>query len=176
MLFDSCPGDLSRLLTGYNAFLASRPPLWQQIVLQGGILAGLVLALWRLAHSGVSRALTSLLPGMLGGAVPAVGLLACLLFAVQLLAKLSNALYWDNLVRLSSRTAPQLFLYSHRDPLVPSSAVEAVAARTVAAGRSVTTKVWSNSKHVDHLKHNPQEYSDTVLAFVAKAVQAHHRS
>ncbi len=50
-----------------------------------------------------------------------------------------NARYWHVLVQYSLPTAPQLYLYSKGDLLVPYTAVEEVARRAAAAGRNVST-------------------------------------
>jgi hypothetical protein len=177
-LFDSCPGDFGHVCTPYKAFVATQPPLLVLAAVHAGglsLLGLLAVSLWRASPS--LPAYPSLL-GLAGNELVArssMSMLAALgaFSLLKLVATLANARYWHALVNFSPAQTPHLFLYSRHDPLVHFESIEEVARRVAATGRPVTLQMFSNSTHVDHMKHEPDRYRSIVSDFVAAAVARH---
>jgi pimeloyl-ACP methyl ester carboxylesterase len=61
---------------------------------------------------------------------------------------------------------PQLFLYSHDDPLMPFQEVAGLARARKERGVPVYEKVWEQSRHCAHLIDHPDDYEQAVGLFL----------
>eukprot|EP00884_Botryococcus_braunii_P020862 jgi/Botrbrau1/745/Bobra.0181s0004.1 len=70
---------------------------------------------------------------------------------------------------------PQLFLYSAADALIPTSEVQRFMRIQEARGARVTSHLWANTKHCEHYRVHPEQYTELLLNFVS-GLQAPHES
>ena len=66
--------------------------------------------------------------------------------------------------------APQLYLYSSADVLIPAAHVEACMAQQAQRGVRVEGRRWEESGHCEHLRRHPEEYAALVRSFVERAL------
>jgi pimeloyl-ACP methyl ester carboxylesterase len=66
--------------------------------------------------------------------------------------------------------APQLYLYSSADALIPAAHVEAFMAQQARRGLRVEARRWEDSGHCEHLRRHPEEYTALVRRFVKRAL------
>jgi len=66
--------------------------------------------------------------------------------------------------------APQLYLYSCADALIPAPQVESFMAQQAARGVSVDAHCWPDSPHCEHLRYHPEHYRRLVHAFLRRCL------
>ena len=73
----------------------------------------------------------------------------------------SSGAFHRNWLRL-----PSLFLYSRADPIGVADIIEGVMEKWRLQDVSISYKCWDHSPHVSHFHHHPDEYVETLLAFL----------
>ncbi|XP_070198944.1 transmembrane protein 53-B-like [Littorina saxatilis] len=73
----------------------------------------------------------------------------------------SSAAFHGNSLRL-----PSLFLYSRADPIGVADIIEGIIDKWRSQQIPVSHKCWDHSPHVSHFHHHPDEYVETLLAFL----------
>ena len=73
--------------------------------------------------------------------------------------------------QIAAPLAPQLYLYSTCDALIPPSEVQLFRRMQEARGLWTATKEWPDSAHVEHYRLHPEEYTEQLNRFV-KAVSS----
>jgi hypothetical protein len=66
----------------------------------------------------------------------------------------------------SAPLAPQLYLYSSADKLIPYTHVEAFAAQQQARGVTTHLRKWEDSDHCEHYRWHKEEYTSLIRTFV----------
>ncbi|KAK7066416.1 Transmembrane protein 53 [Halocaridina rubra] len=62
---------------------------------------------------------------------------------------------------------PQLFLYSKADKLIAADDVEFFITERQKLGVPVMKRCWDDSPHVQHFRHHPEEYSNSIYNFLS---------
>ena len=73
----------------------------------------------------------------------------------------SSGAFHRNSLRL-----PSLFLYSRADPIGVADIIEGVMDQWRLQDVCISHKCWDHSPHVSHFHHHPDEYVETLLAFL----------
>ncbi|XP_056138507.1 transmembrane protein 53-A [Lampris incognitus] len=87
--------------------------------------------------------------------------------------------YFDTSVdvfRNNPITAPALFFFCENDPMSDPRAMEEIIGYWQQRGVAVTAKKWEDSTHAGHMRRYPQEYVDTLDAFLRSLSTAPLRS
>lgn len=80
-----------------------------------------------------------------------------------------RAEYWQILYSTVGMRAPYLILCSENDDLAPYKIICNFAQRLQSLGGDVKLVKWSNSPHVGHYRHHPEEYKAAVTELLTKA-------
>lgn len=83
--------------------------------------------------------------------------------------ELQRADYWQTLYSTVAMGAPYLILCSENDELAPYQIIYNFSQRLESLGGDVKLVKWSNSPHVGHYQHHPEEYKAAVTELLAKA-------
>mmetsp|Transcript_16763 Transcript_16763/g.36442 ORF Transcript_16763/g.36442 Transcript_16763/m.36442 type:complete len:352 (-) Transcript_16763:324-1379(-) len=70
---------------------------------------------------------------------------------------------------------PQLFLYSQKDVLIPSSDIESFMELQANRGVEVAHQKWEDTVHVEHYRKYPTQYASIVERFVQQLKEHSHR-
>ena len=61
---------------------------------------------------------------------------------------------------------PQLYIYSHKDKVIPSSSVESFMQQQKKLGRMCRALCFEDSPHVDHFRHHQKMYTQQLMRFL----------
>jgi len=67
------------------------------------------------------------------------------------------------------RHVPEHYVLSTRDPFIPAQVLTQWIQRRRAHGLAVTSRIFTDTSHVQHFRHHPQEYSEDLEALLAAA-------